>query len=256
MFSVDEDDVLERTMLIDDEFVAERAVAKLWGVPKCAGERFLAVDVEGVGLGSYSGRATLVQIASHTCLWGDANIFVFDVLSCPSIWSELRGLLQTQEIIKVFHNCRSDLFAIQQQENIRIGRMYDTGIADYVIRWQENPGANASRRSLNDVVLAYGAGRVPRNDLGDYLPHCYRSGREVWAERPLTHSMLSYAAADADILWKLYKRIRSLVRRGRAADLMWTMIWEMKNADLEPAAVRQNRRHRERERSRFRSSTH
>lgn len=251
-----EKDMMPRVWFVDSEKEAEDAVEKLWYVPRSGGQRLLSVHLEGVSVGYENGFGTLLTIASLYNVSGERNIVMFDVKSCPKIWTIVSGLLQTPMIRKVFHSCINDLFELQVQRNITVRNAYDIAVADYVIRWQKDRTVVPEYRSLSDLVYEYGRGRVSINDpvTASIVGFTYGSTKSVWTKRPLSQDLKAFAAADVHIALMLYVRMVSLVRRDVGREMMETIMWERLNVGRYPDIVKQSQKQRERERVRNRRS--
>lgn len=84
----------------------------------------LSFDCEGVNLGA-KGQLTLLEIGTTK---GEA--FIFDVLSCPEMITEggLKTLLESENVIKVIHDCRNDSGNLFNQFNILMKNVFDTQV--------------------------------------------------------------------------------------------------------------------------------
>lgn len=85
----------------------------------------LSFDCEGVNLGA-KGQLTLLEIGTTK---GEA--FIFDVLSCPEMITEggLKTLLESENVIKVIHDCRNDSGNLFNQFNILMKNVFDTQVS-------------------------------------------------------------------------------------------------------------------------------
>lgn len=87
----------------------------------------VSFDCEGINLGS-KGQLTLLEIGTTR---GEA--FIFDVLSCPEVITDggLKALLESENVIKVIHDCRNDSANLFNQYNITLRNVFDTQVIIY-----------------------------------------------------------------------------------------------------------------------------
>merc|ERR1711936_126972 len=148
-------------------------------------------DGEGVNLGP-KGQLTLVQISTV-----GGQVIIFDVQTCPALISQggLQRLLESENIIKVVHDCRNDSAALYFQYDVSIKNVFDTQAAHAVLQLQETgkPVYKVKNVSLNALCELYNA---PVNPMKEQVKNIYRRDQKFWARRPLTRDMICYAAAD------------------------------------------------------------
>lgn len=84
----------------------------------------ISFDCEGINLGS-KGQLTLLEIGTTR---GEA--FIFDVLTCPELITDggLKTLLESENVIKVIHDCRNDSANLFNQYNIVLKNVFDTQV--------------------------------------------------------------------------------------------------------------------------------
>ena len=62
---------------------------------------------------------------------------MFDTLGLSlDIWSELRSILEDQNITKVMHDCRQDSAALLYQEQLPLQNVFDTQVKSLSHAWQ------------------------------------------------------------------------------------------------------------------------
>ena len=84
----------------------------------------IAVTCEGINLSSSNkGQVTLVQVGTMS-----GQAYLFDVSTDPKIWKEgqLKNVLQCNDIVKVFHDCRNISAVLKEQYDINICHVFDT----------------------------------------------------------------------------------------------------------------------------------
>merc|ERR1719266_2317867 len=148
-------------------------------------------DGEGVNLGP-KGQLTLVQISTV-----GGQVIIFDVQTTPAILTQggLQRLLESEQVIKVVHDCRNDSAALYFQYDILVKGVFDTQAAHAVLQLQETgkPVYKVKNVSLNALCELYNA---PVNPMKEQVKNIYRRDQKFWARRPLTRDMICYAAAD------------------------------------------------------------
>lgn len=148
-------------------------------------------DGEGVNLGP-KGQLTLVQISTV-----GGQVIIFDVQTTPAIMTQggLKKLLESEQIIKVVHDCRNDSAALFFQCDVQVRNVFDTQAAHAVLQLQDTgkPVYKVKNVSLNALCELYNA---PVNPMKEQVKNIYRRDQKFWARRPLTRDMICYAAAD------------------------------------------------------------
>ena len=96
-------------------------------------EYAIAVDLEGVSLG-VGGSVTLVQVATFESRSVIDNnqinnlplpkVFIFDVLVNPDLMNHLKQLLESEELIKIFHDCRNDSAVLHFNHGIELKNVF------------------------------------------------------------------------------------------------------------------------------------
>lgn len=84
----------------------------------------ISFDCEGINLGA-KGQLTLIEIGTTR---GEA--FIFDLLSCPEMVLDggLKTLLESENVIKVIHDCRNDSINLYTQYDILLRNVFDTQV--------------------------------------------------------------------------------------------------------------------------------
>lgn len=146
-------------------------------------EKIVAVDCEGVDLGRPNGKLCLVQIANRT------NAFLFDVQTCPELLDHaLKEFLESQNILKAFHDCRNDVTALFERD-IALNGVFDTQIGLTLL------DPRSKQPGLQQLLRCTSGKEHPEKDRAPHLKN-----RKFWQERPLTDAAKAYAAADVTLL--------------------------------------------------------
>ena len=178
----------------------------------------MAVDLEGHQLGAH-GKTSLIQIAV------DANapdeqqlVYVFDMLACDACLrdssSDLRMILESPSILKVFHCCYGDAAALFYEYGVVLQYILDTGIADCVARAQHPQKA----RRL-DRVLTYWLGDAVILTFKGQVQH--EPG--LWLIRPVTEQLFVYAYEDVTYCNLLATSLRTTLQSQGLWDLVLTL---------------------------------
>lgn len=147
----------------------------------------IGVKCLGVNLGQKDGRLCLVAVST----W-DGNVYVFDVKVSPAIMYEggLLRLLQSAELLKVFHNCGPDSAALHIQFGVRLKNFFDTQIAYSII--MEREGLSPRRVPIHTLC---GAFNQPCFNPSLEFKQLLQEDMNVWARRPCTKEALTMAAS-------------------------------------------------------------
>ncbi|XP_054275925.1 egalitarian protein homolog [Macrosteles quadrilineatus] len=151
----------------------------------------ISFDCEGINLG-IKGQLTLFQIGLPS-----GQAYIFDLITCPSLVTSggLQKLLESDNVIKVIHDCRNDSVNLYNQFGITLRNVFDTQAAHAVLQLQQigKPVYKVKNISLNALCELYEA---PINPMKEQLKNVYRRDQRFWARRPLTREMMMFAAAD------------------------------------------------------------
>ncbi|XP_023289382.1 uncharacterized protein LOC105704283 [Orussus abietinus] len=172
------------------------------------GKNVISFDCEGINLG-FKGQLTLVQIGT---MQGCA--YVFDLLTCPNLMQAggLQSLLESEDVIKVVHDCRNDSVNLFTQFGITLTNVFDTQAVHAVLQFQETgkPVYKVKNVNLNALCELYNA---PCNPLKEQLKNIYRRDQRYWARRPLTRDMLIYASCDVlSLVPQIYTTMSRLIK--------------------------------------------
>jgi hypothetical protein len=149
----------------------------------------IAIDAEGVDL-SRVGQISIVQVSTTSCC------FLIDVLDKDPVdplvlW--LKQLLENPDCTKIIHDCRMDSDALWHLLNIRLENVHDTSCWHKAISGREDS-------SLNDCLEH---NNITPNVFRD--SSVYKTNRSFWATRPLTQTMVNWAAGDVQCMFELYQ---------------------------------------------------
>ncbi|XP_070558747.1 egalitarian protein homolog [Ptychodera flava] len=155
-------------------------------------EKVIGVDCEGECLG-ITGRLTLVQIST---VQGD--VFLIDIIAdrdkhAMFYLGRLKELLESPDVVKVFHNCRSDSAALYCQFGVTLRNVFDTECAYQVLMDQHNIDVKQPIPGLNHVCQIFGG---PLNEVNEDIKYRMSHDHGYWGYRPMSRDMVIYAAAD------------------------------------------------------------
>jgi ribonuclease D len=158
-------------------------------------QKFVAVDTETRGLIIPRDRLCLVQIAAPD---GTIALVRFTKNSkIPSTsTSNLKTLLETKTLLKVFHFARFDVAVLKYYLSAEVHPIWCTKIASKLVR------TYADRHSLRDLAFELlGIEMDKSNQMSD------------WAKEDLSQPQLEYAANDVKLLVPIYQKMQTLVER-------------------------------------------
>lgn len=196
----------------------------------------IALDCEAAGFHRYSDRLCLIQLTDPS-----GTDWILDPLAID-IAPLLREVLEDPDVAVLMHGSDFDLRLLDRDLDIHVRGLVDTQIAASLLG-ESALGLAALLEKHLDVSLAK------------------KYQRADWAQRPLSHDMLEYAAADTRHLHTLVDRLHSLLEeQGRVE---WAreeyarleqVRWE-DDSDADPVGrVRKARRLPDREVSRLRAA--
>jgi len=167
----------------------------------------LAIDCEWVS-GSereYECDLCLVQIANP-----EQKAFLFDIhIGGYELFSKgkLKVLLENENIIKIFHDCRWDSYALWKSSGTVINKVFDTQIA-YAVYERANGRKTPLPISLKKILELFAIGE--KNLRKEETRLAMESDPNYWKIRPLTDIMIEYASYDVLPLLTVYNQITSI----------------------------------------------
>ena len=152
------------------------------------------------------------------------------------IWTELKGILENEEIKKIGQNLKYDYKFFKKQKNIKLkGVVFDTLLAHYLL--DENA---KGQHGLDALALKY-------TDMGHYTYELYQAlnlkssesvGPDTYAHAPFD-VLCTYAAKDADCAYRvfcvLFKQIKAQGLRPLLMKLMIPLSFVL--ADMEIVGI-------------------
>lgn len=142
-------------------------------------QTWMAVDTEFMREKTYYPQLCLVQIA------GSKHIYCIDVLALNET-TALKELLESRDVIKVFHAARQDLEVLDLLCGMPPAPVFDTQIAAALLGYDDQLGYAALVEALTGTTLEKGHQRTD------------------WSRRPFADDQLKYAADDVRYLSKIY----------------------------------------------------
>jgi ribonuclease D len=152
-------------------------------------KQVIAIDTETRGLQIRRDRLCLIQLCDED---GLVAFVRFTGKPAPN----LTNLLDSPEVLKLFHFGRFDVAVLKYYMNAEVRPVWCTKIASKLIR------TYTDRHGLKDVV---------REVLGIELDKSDQSSD--WARTDLTESQLEYAANDVRVLIPIYEKMKALLER-------------------------------------------
>ncbi|KAL4443459.1 hypothetical protein ABPG75_011196 [Micractinium tetrahymenae] len=173
-----------------------------------AGE--VAMDCEGDL--SRDGSVALIQLFAPAAVPAAApgqppqpRCFVFDLAGMAAgEWEaalrQLAHLLESPDVVKVLHDCRSDCEALFYLHGIRVSPVWDTQVAFGLFQFLSSLGSGDGVNApigLNQLLQQY---ELPPNPLKKAMHARMDREPDLWVKRPLEPMLLQYAVAD---VWQL-----------------------------------------------------
>lgn len=154
-----------------------------------------------------------------------SQCFLFDVLNKtkndPSTMDDpmipfLREILESDSVLKIIHDCRMDADALHHLLDIKLANVHDTSAWHYKLTGNQDV-------NLNDMLQSNG---LKPNVVRD--GEIYRTNHAFWATRPLKERMITWAAGDVSLMFKVHalqvdKATPTVARgRSRSPPSIWT----------------------------------
>jgi len=167
-------------------FERSEEVAQLILEASKSSEIVVGADCEGILRGR---PLCLIQIYFDGCT------YIFDLLEFNPFRGQLREVLESTTIIKVFHDFCEDAASLINHYGVKAERVFDTQIAHRVLANCLNPTKLTENNSisLNRLLKAH---LELSNELKDYMSDKLKSNITLWEKRPLTDEMINYSAQD------------------------------------------------------------
>jgi ribonuclease D len=155
----------------------------------------VAIDTETRGLKIPRDRLCLIQLCDDD---GVVAFVRFTGKEAPN----LRKLLESPKVIKLFHFGRFDIAVLKHYMKVDVRPVFCTKIASKLVR------TYTDRHSLKDLVTEL---------LGKEMDKTNQSSD--WARTDLSDSQIEYAANDVRVLIPLYEKMKVYLEREKLSDL-------------------------------------
>lgn len=155
----------------------------------------IAIDTETRGLNVHRDRLCLIQLCDE-----DGLVAFVRYTGQPA--PNLKKLLESPDVVKLFHFGRFDITVLKHYMDIDIRPVWCTKIASKLVR------TYTDRHSLKDLCLEL---------LGLEMDKTNQSSD--WARTDLSDSQLEYAANDVRVLIPLQRKFIALLEREKLTDL-------------------------------------
>jgi len=155
----------------------------------------VAIDTETRGLKIPRDRLCLIQLCD------DEGVVAF-VRYTGKEAPNLKKLLESPKVIKLFHFGRFDIAVLKHYMNVSVQPVFCTKIASKLVR------TYTDRHSLKDLVLEL---------LGKEMDKSNQSSD--WARSDLSDSQIDYAANDVRVLIPLYEKVKFMLEREGLTEL-------------------------------------
>uniref|UniRef100_T1IXR4 Uncharacterized protein n=1 Tax=Strigamia maritima TaxID=126957 RepID=T1IXR4_STRMM len=186
--------------LNDQFFKSAREISK---------EKVIAFSAEGRMMGR-NGKLCCLQVEIRIlnikfqflivrCIKADTFIYIFDMMyqAKEFFQSGLKDILEDPKILKIMHDCRFISDALYHLFGISINNVYDTQVADIVIRKNNQRGKIPHRvRDLGTCLRDYLAVKPDELNFLSVPRHLFEKDQLELMKRPMTDQVID-AAADS-----------------------------------------------------------
>jgi len=169
--------------------------------------KFVAIDLETVGLKPYGGTIWMLSITE-----GKRTKVLHDCNGKVVYFKDYKKLLEDRNVCKIVHNAEFDLAYIELNTGIRVRNIWDTQLCETVIQGTQIP------RGSKDENLKVLHGTSLKHTLARYqFPVPDKTVRENFIARPkgipFTKSEIKYAEGDTKFLPPLQQAQEYLLTR-------------------------------------------
>lgn len=166
----------------------------------------LAMDIEGVNWGEDYGSISLIQIACS-----NTKVYCFDILALGSqVLSKeyLGSILESDKILKLCYDCRTDGAVLQSKHSVFIKQVYDLQVLyTFLFQSKADPFLKGLHHALQKPgVLHQNQDSALLIQNKKEIKACMSSvGSQIFLQRPLTEQVLMYCASDVIHLFRMYQ---------------------------------------------------
>lgn len=158
----------------------------------------IAVDTELMGLNIKRDRLCLVQIGDE-----DRNIVLVKIDKGQTDAPNLKKLMESKDVIKLFHYARTDVACIKYWLGVNVDNFFCTKIASKIAR------TYTDKHSLREL-----AKEIAGKDMNK------TQQSSDWGTDDLSKEQISYAASDVYHLIKIYHKLIEMLEREERMDLV------------------------------------
>lgn len=209
-------------IIIDDDIKLKALLTHITKSVQKESDQLIFIDLEGVNLGR-SGQIAIMQILmppAPTVYLVDVHVLgarAFDLTNGSA--DNLRSILESKDIIKVFFDIRNDSDALHAHFGINIDGVIDLQLVEYASRIPMGKFVNGLARCIErDLPYQPGWSLTKANGRRLFAPEM--GGRyEVFLERPMPATIMRYCEQDVMLMPQLLSYYGKRIRPGMAAQL-------------------------------------
>ncbi len=142
-------------------------------------QKEIGIDTEFDWRTTYLPKLCTIQISTKK------KIFILDCMALSN-FRELKSILESKSVLKIFHSVRSDSTVLSKCLNIFVNNVFD-------IQQAEKEITNGEVSNYGQIVKKYLNVSIEKGETNSN-----------WLKRPLTKNQMKYAAEDVDFLIKIY----------------------------------------------------
>ncbi|CAC5423187.1 EXD1 [Mytilus coruscus] len=176
-------------------------------------EKMIAIDLEGANL-SRAGTITLLAIATRS------QVYLFDVLKLgpASFEKGLKEIFEDDAINKLLFDCREDSDALWHLFDVNLKGVLDIQLLEIIKQATAKIPSEQKKRNFRDHEIVRLESLIScmyhyqkDNDILRIKQNVERKikfQKNLWEERPLSDTLLKYAAYDVKCLFPLYDTLK------------------------------------------------
>ncbi|KAL1462933.1 hypothetical protein WDU94_014734 [Cyamophila willieti] len=169
-----------------------------------------------------------IGLKLHGCMYGltgkisilavvvpTGEIYMFDMVKYPALFigTNLGSILQSEDVLKVVHNCQNDSAALLGNHGVQLRKVFDLQCAFKTVQFTNPTMLDDSLipglLGLNNMLDYFEIGGKKLVDKEHAVKKMLKKNQNLWLERPLAQDFYELAASNVSHLLVLHYSIKS-----------------------------------------------